>query len=148
MCIICILLPKRFINKWIPNSYSSSILGSNILRGTGFFFWTSSTILGRHPLASMWDSSSSPTVCVGHRRVMIAQSLIKWVSWAAYYTVCMMFIGTGLECRRVECKSAKLWGEMVKELSDGVTETQILQKLWKKKSLQKTIYDNDVRALL
>ena len=34
--------------------------------------------------------------------------------------------------RRVECKSAKLWGEMVKELSDGVTETQILQKLWKK----------------
>ena len=30
---------------------------------------------------------------------------------------------------RVECKSAKLWGEMVKELSDGVTETQILQKL-------------------
>ena len=33
---------------------------------------------------------------------------------------------------RVECKSAKLWGEMVNELSDGVTETQILQKLWKK----------------
>ena len=32
----------------------------------------------------------------------------------------------------VECKSAKLWGEMVRELSDGVTETQILQKLWKK----------------
>ena len=38
----------------------------------------------------------------------------------------------GKECRRVECKSAKLWGEMVKEFSDGVTETQILQKLWKK----------------
>ena len=35
---------------------------------------------------------------------------------------------------RVECKSAKLWGEMVKELSDGIKETQmqILQKLWKK----------------
>ena len=31
--------------------------------------------------------------------------------------------GTGEECRRVECKSAQLWGEMVKELSDGVTET-------------------------
>ena len=40
--------------------------------------------------------------------------------------------GTGSECRRVECKSAKLWGEMVKELSDRVTETQILQKLWNK----------------
>ena len=37
---------------------------------------------------------------------------------------------------------------MVKELSDGVTETQILQKLLKKYSLEKTIYDNDVRALL
>ena len=36
----------------------------------------------------------------------------------------------GSACRRVECKSAKLWGEMVKELSDGITETQILQKLW------------------
>ena len=36
------------------------------------------------------------------------------------------------ECRRVECKSAKSWSEMVKELSDGVTETQILQILWKK----------------
>ena len=32
----------------------------------------------------------------------------------------------------LECKSAKLWGEMVKELSDSVTETQILQKLSKK----------------
>ena len=40
--------------------------------------------------------------------------------------------GTGWECRRVECESAKLWGEIVKELSDGVTETQILQNLWKK----------------
>ena len=30
---------------------------------------------------------------------------------------------------------------MVKELSDGVTETQILQKLWKKYSLEKIIYD-------
>ena len=40
--------------------------------------------------------------------------------------------GTGWECRRVECKSAKLWGEMVKELLDGVTETQILPKIWKK----------------
>ena len=37
---------------------------------------------------------------------------------------------------------------MVKELSDGVTEIQILQKLWKKLSLEKTIYDNGVRALL
>ena len=37
---------------------------------------------------------------------------------------------------------------MVKELSDGVTETQILHKLWKKYSLEKTVYDNDVRALL
>ena len=37
---------------------------------------------------------------------------------------------------------------MVKELSDGVTETQILQKLWKKWSLEKIIYDNGVRALL
>ena len=37
---------------------------------------------------------------------------------------------------------------MVKELSDGVTETQILQKFWKKESLEKTIYDNGVRALL
>ena len=37
---------------------------------------------------------------------------------------------------------------MVKELSDGVTETQILQKLWKKQSLEKTIYDNGVKALL
>ena len=37
---------------------------------------------------------------------------------------------------------------MVKELSDGVTQTKILQKLWKKYSLEKTIYDNDVRALL
>ena len=27
-----------------------------------------------------------------------------------------------------KCKSAKLWSEMVKELSDGVTETQILQQ--------------------
>ena len=41
-----------------------------------------------------------------------------------------------------------LWGEMVKELSDVVTETQILQKLWKKLSLEKIIYDNGVRALL
>ena len=56
--------------------------------------------------------------------------------------------GTGYECRRVECKSAKLWGEMVKELSDGVTETKILQKLWKKYSLEKIIDDNGVRALL
>ena len=33
---------------------------------------------------------------------------------------------------RVEpCKSVKLWGEMVKELADSVTETQILQKRWK-----------------
>ena len=37
---------------------------------------------------------------------------------------------------------------MVKELWDGDTETQILQKLWKKLSPEKTIYDNDVRALL
>ena len=37
---------------------------------------------------------------------------------------------------------------MVKELSDGITETQILQKLWKKYSLEKIIYDNGVRALL
>ena len=37
---------------------------------------------------------------------------------------------------------------MVKELSDGITETQILQKLWKKYSLEKTIHDNGVRALL
>ena len=39
---------------------------------------------------------------------------------------------------------------MVKELSDGVTETQILQKLLKKLSLEKIIYmyDNGVRALL
>ena len=37
---------------------------------------------------------------------------------------------------------------MLKELSDGVTETQILQKLWKKWSLEKIIYDNGVRALL
>ena len=37
---------------------------------------------------------------------------------------------------------------MVKELSDGVTETQILQILWKKWSLEKIIYDNGVRALL
>ena len=35
--------------------------------------------------------------------------------------------GTGKECRRVECKSAKLGGEMIKELSDGITETEILQ---------------------
>ena len=34
-----------------------------------------------------------------------------------------MLKGTGEECRRVECKSTKLRGEMVKELSDGVTET-------------------------
>ena len=39
---------------------------------------------------------------------------------------------------------------MVKELSDGVTEIQILQKLWKKSSLEKIIYDidNGGRALL
>ena len=37
---------------------------------------------------------------------------------------------------------------MEKELSDGVTETQILQKLWKKQSLEKIIYDNGVRVLL
>ena len=37
---------------------------------------------------------------------------------------------------------------MVKELADGVTETQILQKLWKKESLGKIIYDNGVRVLL
>ena len=37
---------------------------------------------------------------------------------------------------------------MVKELWDGVIETQILQKLWKKESLEKIIYDNGVRALL
>ena len=37
---------------------------------------------------------------------------------------------------------------MVKELSDGVTETQILQTLWKKLSLEKIIYDNSVKALL
>ena len=49
------------------------------------------------------------------------------------------FKGTGYECRRVEWKNAKLWGEMVKELSDGVAETQILQKLWKKYSLEKTM---------
>ena len=36
---------------------------------------------------------------------------------------------------------------MVKELSDGVTETQISQKNWKKQSLEKIIYDNGVRAL-
>ena len=36
---------------------------------------------------------------------------------------------------------------MVKELSDGVTETQILQKLWKKLSVEKIIYDNGMRAL-
>ena len=35
---------------------------------------------------------------------------------------------------------------MVKELSDGIAETQILQKFWKKSSLEKTIYDNGVRA--
>ena len=28
--------------------------------------------------------------------------------------------------------NAKLWGDIVKKLLDGVTETQILQKLWKK----------------
>ena len=37
---------------------------------------------------------------------------------------------------------------MVKELSDGVTETQILRKLWKKWSLENIIYDNGVKALL
>ena len=36
---------------------------------------------------------------------------------------------------------------MVKELSDGVTETQIAQQIWKKQSLDKIIYDNGVRAL-
>ena len=38
---------------------------------------------------------------------------------------------------------------MVKELSDGVTETQIhvSHKIWKKQSLEKIIYDNGVRAL-
>ena len=41
---------------------------------------------------------------------------------------CLKVLGKSV---RVECKSAKLCG-MVKELSDGVTETQILQKLWKK----------------
>ena len=41
-----------------------------------------------------------------------------------------------------------LWGEMEKELSDGVTETQMLQKLWKKYSLENIIYDNGVKALL
>ena len=37
---------------------------------------------------------------------------------------------------------------MVKELSDGVTETQILQKSLKEIVTEKTIYDNGVRALL
>ena len=50
----------------------------------------------------------------------------------SYPLLKLPFKGTGYECRRVECKSARLWGEMVKELSDGVTETQILQKIWKK----------------
>ena len=36
---------------------------------------------------------------------------------------------------------------MVKELSDGVTETKISQKIWKKQSLEKIIYDNGLRAL-
>ena len=44
------------------------------------------------------------------------------------------FKGTGYKCRRVECKSAKLWGEMVKELSDGVTETQIPPKNFERNS--------------
>ena len=38
---------------------------------------------------------------------------------------------------------------MVKELSDGVTETQILAKTFERNSpLEKIIYDNGVRALL
>ena len=46
----------------------------------------------------------------------------------------------GKKCRRAECKSAKLWGEKVKELSDGVTETQIVQRFernshWRKLSM-------------
>ena len=36
---------------------------------------------------------------------------------------------------------------MVEELSDGVRETQLLQKLWKKIITGEIIYDNDVRAL-
>ena len=37
---------------------------------------------------------------------------------------------------------------MVKELSDGVTETQILQKTLKEILTGEIIYDNGVRALL
>ena len=37
---------------------------------------------------------------------------------------------------------------MVKELLDGFTETQTLQKFWKKYSLEKTIYYYGVRVLL
>ena len=63
---------------------------------------------------------------------MRQSSSIEW--WEVY----VIKIGTenylkGILGKSVgECKSAKFWGEMVKELSDGVTETQILQKLWKK----------------
>ena len=37
---------------------------------------------------------------------------------------------------------------MVKELSDGVTETQIMKNFERNKSPEKIIYDNGVRALL
>ena len=38
------------------------------------------------------------------------------------HLICRGLKGTGYESWTVECKSAKLWGEMVKELSDGVIE--------------------------